>query len=52
MNAETEFRIELPYLSIGLQPIAPGIISDDFFGGMDSNGPFFQNNISLLICYI
>jgi hypothetical protein len=52
MNAETEIRIIFPYLGIGLQPIAPGIISDNFFGSMHSDGPFFQNNISFLICYI
>jgi hypothetical protein len=52
MNAETEFGIVFPYLGIGLQPIAPGVFPDDFFGGMDCDGPFFQNNVSLLICYI
>jgi hypothetical protein len=52
MNAETEFRIVFPYLAIGLQSIAPGIISDNFFGIMDSDGPFFQNNVSLLIGYV
>jgi hypothetical protein len=52
MYAEAKFRIVFPYLGIGLQPIAPGIIANDFFSGMDRDGPFFQKSISILVRYI
>jgi hypothetical protein len=36
----------------GLQAIAAGIVPDDPFGGVDGDGPFCQNKISILIRYV
>ena len=52
MNTKAEFGMMFPKLGVGLQAIAPGIVPNDPFGCGDGNGPFFQNNISLLIRYV
>jgi len=52
MYPKAEFDIMFPELGVELQAIASGIVQDDPFGCVDGDGPFFQNNISLLISYI
>ncbi len=52
MYTKAEFGIMFPELGIGLQAIAPGVVPEDPFGCVDGDGPFFQNNISLLIRYV
>jgi hypothetical protein len=52
MYTKAEFGITSPELGVGLQALAPGIVPDDPFGGVDLNGPFFQNDISLPIRYV